>query len=111
MLPPLNQETIHVAAASQLNACESQVTHQMEPPRCLCLAYHAPDVCRAAESHHPAACSILCVLYVAVAAGWVLPRFAISAGSGMDVIQGADCNRLGIPIGTSRIIAIYEKGK
>lgn len=48
MLPPLNQETIHVAAASQLNACESQVTHQMEPPRCLCLAYHAPDVCRAA---------------------------------------------------------------
>lgn len=48
---------------------------------------------------------------VVVAAGWVLPRFAISAGSGMDVIQGADCNRLGIPIGTSRIIAIYEKGK
>lgn len=55
---PLNQETIHVAA-SQLNACESQVTHQLEPPRCLCLAYHAADVCRAAYSHHPAACSFL----------------------------------------------------
>ncbi|KAL7903185.1 hypothetical protein HDV63DRAFT_114463 [Trichoderma sp. SZMC 28014] len=111
MLPPLNQETIHVASASQLNACESQLAHQREPPRCVCLAYHAPDVCRAAQSHHLAACSILRVLYVVVAASRLLPRFAVNAGSGMGVIQGADCNGLGIPIGTSRIVAIYEKGK